>query len=107
MDQQQLIQLAIKALVADMDTLKSETAILRLEVSALKKHQIPAISTKEKEGNKDELLTLLEACAILGISRSSFIRLVNDGIIKPVKINLRTLRYSRNSLMEFIENGRK
>lgn len=101
-----LVLMAFEGLSKRVDDIMKENQSLKNEIRDLRK-QIdlrPTESTAPAPESKseDELLTLKSAISLLKISRSGFIRMVNDGIFKPIKLNLRTLRYSRHDLLNFI-----
>lgn len=101
-----LVLMAFEGLSKRVDDIMKENQSLKNEIRDLRKQidlrptesSVPAMESK----SEDELLTLKSAISLLKISRSGFIRMVNDGIFKPIKLNLRTLRYSRHDLLNFI-----
>lgn len=67
--------------------------------------QVRALTSKEQK----ELLTANEVCGMLKISRSTYERYVNDGIIEVSKVNRK--KYSKNyvrraHLEDLIRNGK-
>lgn len=67
--------------------------------------QVRALTNKEHK----ELLTPKEVCAMLKISRSTYERYLNDGIIEATKVN--KAKYSKNyvkrsDIENLIRNGR-
>ncbi|MNJ82850.1 Helix-turn-helix domain protein [compost metagenome] len=101
-----LVLMAFEGLSKRVDDIIKENQSLKNEIRDLRKQidlrptESPATAPESK--SEDELLTLKSAISLLKISRSGFIRMVNDGIFKPIKLNLRTLRYSRHDLLNFI-----
>lgn len=101
-----LVLMAFEGLSKRVDDIMKENQSLKSEIRDLRKQidlrptESPAPAPEGK--SEDELLTLKSAISLLKISRSGFIRMVNDGIFKPIKLNLRTLRYSRHDLLNFI-----
>lgn len=101
-----LVLMAFEGLSKRVDDIMKENQLLKNEIRDLRKQidlrptESPVPTTESK--SEDELLTLKSAISLLKISRSGFIRMVNDGIFKPIKLNLRTLRYSRHDLLNFI-----
>ena len=101
-----LVLMAFEGLSKRVDDIMKENQSLKNEIRDLRKQidlrptESTAPATESK--SEDELLTLKSAISLLKVSRSGFIRMVNDGIFKPIKLNLRTLRYSRHDLLNFI-----
>ncbi len=102
-----VILLALESLSQKIETVSQENKELRLEINALKRKTNEPVSNQKFESQKeDELLTIQSARTILGLSRSGFLKLVKDGLIKPIRMNLRTVRYSRRFIQEYIEQYR-
>ncbi|MGV3611684.1 MAG: helix-turn-helix transcriptional regulator [Fluviicola sp.] len=104
-----LLMMAIEGLSKRVDDIMRENQSLKNEVKELRRQidMRPSESvahTQVESKQEDELLTLKSAIALLKISRSGFIRMVNEGTFKPIKFNLRTLRYSKHDLMNFIKH---
>jgi len=53
-----------------------------------------------------KLLTVIETCEVLRISRSKLYHLVEDGELKPVKIGKKVL-FDEKDLMRFIERSKR
>jgi excisionase family DNA binding protein len=53
-----------------------------------------------------KLLTVIETCEVLRISRSKLYHLVEDGELKPVKIGKKVL-FDEKDLQKFIERSKK
>ena len=51
----------------------------------------------------DELLNNEQVKSILKIGKNSLIKLVRDGVLVAIRINDRTVRFSKASIMEYIE----
>ena len=105
----ELLQLAVKSLSTELSELKTELLTLRAELREMKRNRVHELSynrpqTTAREG--DELLTLLAARKILKIGRNGFLALVKNGLITPIRMNLRTIRYSRIDLQRYIEEHR-
>lgn len=99
-----LLQLAIQNLSDRYDKLEQDNKLLHLEINELKRKQSFAEpSTHIKTSEEDELLNIKSAMELLKVSRSGFIRMVSEGVFKPIKMNLRTLRYSKRQILEFIK----
>lgn len=51
----------------------------------------------------DELINVKVAKTILDVSRNTFLTMVAKGIFTPIRMNLRTIRYSRLEIQRFID----
>ena len=100
----ELLQLAIKSIANELQENKIELLALRAEVKELKRSRSNPVTPEQekKQQEEDELLTLQKARTVLGISRNTFLAMVRDGILKPIRMNLRTIRYSRREIQRYI-----
>lgn len=97
-----LLELALNNLLDQYEKLKSEVAILRDEIRGLKNSPLtPQIELKPIE---DELLDLKQVQGLLGICYNSLKKLINKGKIKPIRINERRIRFSRFSILNYIQS---
>lgn len=97
-----LLELALNNLLDQYQKLKSEVAELREELQGLKNNApIPVVESKPQE---DELLDLKEVQGLLGICYNSLKKLINKGKIKPIRINERRVRFSRISILNYIQS---
>ncbi|MBI3233257.1 MAG: helix-turn-helix domain-containing protein [Bacteroidetes bacterium] len=105
----ELLQLALKSLSSELQEVKNENKALRIEINEIKRtiaHSAPIDSTIKPSKEQDELIPLASARKILNVGRNTFLSLVREGIIKPIRMNLRTIRYSRIEIQRYIENSR-
>ena len=97
-----LLELALNNLLDQYQKLKSEVAELREELRGLKNNApIPVVESKPQE---DELLDLKEVQGLLGICYNSLKKLIKKGKIKPIRINERRIRFSRISILNYIQS---
>jgi glycine cleavage system aminomethyltransferase T len=98
-----LLKLAIQNLSDRFDKIEQENLLLKEQLQEIKKQQQPVTyPADQKESVKDEYLALKEAIGLLNISRSGFLRMVGEGLVNPIRYNLRTVRYSRKELLSLI-----
>ena len=97
-----LLELALNNLLDQYQKLKSEVAELREELRGVKNNiSIPIIESKPLE---DELLDLKQVQELLGICYNSLKKLIDKGKIKPIRINERRVRFSRMSILNYIQS---
>jgi excisionase family DNA binding protein len=53
--------------------------------------------------NEDELLNNEQVKSILKIGKNSLIKLVREGVLVAIRINERSVRFSRSAIMEYIQ----
>ena len=97
-----LLELALNNLLDQYQKLKSEVAELREELRGVKNNvSIPIIESKPVE---DELLDLKQVQELLGICYNTLKKLITKGKIKPIRINERRVRFSRMSILNYIQS---
>lgn len=63
----------------------------------------PQLSIQTPNGT-DEFYPVMKVAGMFGMSRSGLLALVSKGIFpKPIKLNSRTTRWSRNELNSYVE----
>jgi len=95
-----LLELALNNLLDQYEKLKSEVTELRGEIKGLKEN--PSNPSVESKPIEDELLDLKQVQKLLGICYNSLKKLINKGLIKPIRINERRVRFSRISILNYI-----
>jgi predicted DNA-binding transcriptional regulator AlpA len=97
-----LLELALNNLLDQYEKLKGEVAILHDEIRELKKS--PLVPHLESKPIEDELLDLKQVQELLGICYNSLKKLINAGKLKPIRINERRIRFSRFSILNYIQS---
>lgn len=100
-----LLKLAIERLADQVEKLEGKHGELQHQVVDLKKGI--ASPHSDQRGQKavvseDELLTILEARTLLKVSKNSFLKLVERGELHAIRLNLRTIRYSKHGILDYI-----
>lgn len=102
-----MVRLAIERMNEEIEKLKILVKEQQLLISNLQKRNIPqTVNEPVGDRKEDELLDLQQVKRILNIGRNSLLKLVKEGVFKAIKINRRTVRYSRIAIMEYIERNR-
>jgi predicted DNA-binding transcriptional regulator AlpA len=94
-----LLQLAINNLLDELEKLKTEVHTLREEVSNLKSNDKTETLFAP---SSDELMDIKQVLQTLGICYNSLSKLIRQGLIKPVRINERRVRFTRKSILDYI-----
>ncbi len=101
-----MLNLAIGKLSDEVDTLKRQVTELLSEVKILKSNISSEQEIKEVkvESNNDILLDTKEVMKILGVCYNSLYKLVREGLIKPIKINQKRVRFTKISILKYIQS---
>lgn len=99
-----VVKLAIERMSEEIERLKAQVLEQQKRISQLEKNGNHA-TIVEPMGTKkeDELLNNQQVKRILNIGKNSLIKLVRDGVLVAIRINERTVRFSRTAIMEYIE----
>lgn len=99
-----VVKLAIEKMNEEIERLKQtvneqQKRIIQLEKNGLKSTPNEPVATKID----DELLTNEQVKAILKIGKNSLIKLARDGVLVPIRMNERTVRFSKSAIMDYIQ----
>ena len=98
-----VVKLAIERMSEEIEKLKVQVREQQQRISQLEKsgNRSPVVET-EKPKIEDELLNNEQVKSILKIGKNSLIKLVREGILVAIRINERSVRFSRSAIMEYI-----
>lgn len=99
-----VVKLAIERMSEEIEKLKAQVREQQQRISQLEKtgnRSVPIETSSQKK--EDELLNNQQVKRILNIGKNSLIKLVRDGILVQIRMNERTVRFSRAAIMEYIE----
>lgn len=97
-----VLMMAFDRLSDEHEKLKTEMNELREEMRKLKNAPTQVTTIAEPAAKEDELLDLKQVQAMLGICYNSLKKLISRGLIKPIRINERRVRFSRLSILNYI-----
>lgn len=100
-----VVRLAIERMSEEIERLKQTVAEQQKHISELEKNRNRSTTVVEPSTPKieDELLNNQQVKRILNIGKNSLIKLVRDGVLVAIRINERTVRFSRTAIMEYIQ----
>jgi len=100
-----VIKLAIERMCEEIEKLKQVVNDQQKRISELERNRNRSTTVVEPSTPKveDELLNNEQVKRILNIGKNSLIKLVRDGVLVQIRINERTVRFSRSALMEYIQ----
>ena len=100
-----IFQLAFERLIDEVEVLKEQNKQLRIEVDELKNNK-PIFRTIELKNTIPDtvLLDTKEVLQLLGVCYNTLQKIVGKGLLTPIKINQRRVRYSKVKLIEYLEN---
>jgi excisionase family DNA binding protein len=99
-----VVKLAIEKMNEEIERLKQTVTEQQKRISELEKSRSRTVIDEPKTMKiEDELLTNEQVKQILKIGKNSLIKLVRDGVLVAIRINERSVRFSRAAIMEYIE----
>lgn len=101
-----LLQLALNNLLDEVERLKSRLHTAESEIESIRSS---AVKTSDSENrvpltDPDELMDIKEVQSKLGICYNSLNKLVKQGLLKPIKINQRRIRFRKQAIYDFIKS---
>lgn len=99
-----VVKLAIERMSEEIEKLKAQVREQQQRISQLEKtgNKSTPIETNSSK-KEDELLNNQQVKQILKIGKNSLIKLVRDGVLVAIRMNERTVRFSKAAIMEYIE----
>lgn len=100
-----VVKLAIERMSEEIEKLKTQVNEQQRRIALLEKNgnRIAPIEQPISNKKEDELLNNQQVKRILNIGKNSLIKLVRDGVLVQIRMNERTVRFSRAAIMEYIE----
>lgn len=99
-----LIKLAVERLNQELETMKERVRLQEEEILRLKSSRIMETPTVVKS-NEDRFIDTKEVQRILGVCYNTLQHIVQKGLLKPIRINQRKIRYSRSSVLQYLTVG--
>src|SRR4051812_31027924 len=99
-----VLMMAFEKLSDDFEKLKGEMSRMRDELASVKARQFPESVNQVPRTVEDELLDLKQVQTILGVCYNSLKKLIDKGLIKPIRINERRVRFSKLSILNYIHS---
>ena len=99
-----VVKLAIERMSEEIERLKQTVGEQQKRISELERNRnrsmvVEPITPK----SEDELLNNEQVKSILKIGKNSLIKLVREGVLVAIRINERSVRFSRSAIMEYIQ----
>lgn len=100
-----VVKLAIERMSEEIEKLKAQVNEQQRRIALLEKNGNRTMPIEQPIPNKkeDELLNNQQVKRILNIGKNSLIKLVRDGVLVQIRMNERTVRFSKAAIMEYIE----
>jgi hypothetical protein len=102
-----LLKLAIERLHDQVEQLSVEMGKVKEELAEIKK-QNPQSFTHDKPTSmnlEDEYINTKDVQQILGVCYNTLRKVVEDGYLKPIRINQRRVRYNKADVIRYLERG--
>jgi predicted DNA-binding transcriptional regulator AlpA len=98
-----VVKLAIERMSEEIERLKQTVGEQQKRISELERNRSRSMVVEPiTPKNEDELLNNEQVKSILKIGKNSLIKLVREGVLVAIRINERTVRFSRSAIMEYI-----
>ncbi|MCE3295132.1 MAG: Prophage regulatory protein (AlpA) [Crocinitomicaceae bacterium] len=99
-----MINLAIGKLSDDVEQMKEQIRDILFQITALKTKRDDIQSTSIAQPVKEpEFITLKQVREILKMSRNSVLQMIKNGLIHPVRLTKRTVRFVKSEIQALIK----
>ena len=96
-------RLALDGLMNEIELLKQQNIKFKQELEYLKKQgSINQVSSNAPTVTDTTLLDTKEVLRILGICYNTLQRIVEKGLLKPIRINQRRVRYTQKGVLNYL-----
>ena len=101
-----IFQLALEKLMVDVELLRTQNTDLAKEVEFLKQGLVSDGngSLVKEEVPETALLDTKEVLSILGVCYNTLQRIVAKGLLKPIRISQRRVRYAKASILGYLRS---
>ncbi|MGV3632280.1 MAG: helix-turn-helix transcriptional regulator [Bacteroidota bacterium] len=99
-----LIKLALERLHEEVETLKQVIKTQQDQISDLKS-QTPQHVFETPKVVETEYINMKEVQRILGICYNTLQKIIQKGLLRPIRINQRRIRYSKTEVMQYLAIG--
>lgn len=97
-----IMKLAIERLYQEVELLKKSNADLVQKVAMLEKGSSNLNVNEEIKPKEDELIDTKQVLNYLGICYNTLQSIIKKGLINPIRINQRRIRFSKKSVLLYI-----
>lgn len=95
-----ILQLAIEQLSREVELLKEQNKQFKQEVEELKTARVVPVPVSAE--NETELLDTKQVLAYLGICYNTLQSVIKKGLLTPIRINQRRVRFTKKSVLTYI-----
>lgn len=100
-----LLKLAVERLHDQVEQLSLDLKSVKEELKELKEGKLVAPAAEVQSNVKDEYINTKEVQQLLGVCYNTLRRVVEEGHLKPVRINQRRVRYNKADVIRYLERG--
>lgn len=98
-----MMELAFKQLHSEQEKIKEQIKELFIHLTALRQRKTDYDSPRLPLHSDDELITMQEVRKILKMSRNSVMQMIENGLIQPVRLTKRTIRYVKSEILSLVK----
>ena len=98
-----LLKLAVEKLYSEVQELKGKNSELELSIAQLQEKLEAGNQHAQPQIVEDELIDTKQVLNYLGVCYNTLRSIINKGLIKPIRINQRRIRYSKVSIQKYLD----
>lgn len=102
-----MIKLAVEKLYDDVEKLKLRNKALELQIKTFSDNSKTITTHSDRtnpEFNPDELMNTKQVQKYLGICYNTLQTIIDKGLIKPIRVSQRRVRFTRRSIQTYINH---
>jgi Fe2+ or Zn2+ uptake regulation protein len=98
-----MVRLAIERMNEELEKLKEQVRQQQMKIDELR-NASPVVRSENAVPKVDEFIDTKDVQKILGVCYNTLRQIVQQGLIKPIRINQRRIRYSKISVLDYLES---
>lgn len=99
-----MVRLAIERMNEELEKLKEQVRRQQLEIEEMR-NAAPAQQLKVAVPMEDEFIDTKDVQKILGVCYNTLKQIVQQGLLRPIRINQRRIKYSKESVIAYLNRN--
>jgi len=88
-----------------MKTVDAGNVLVFLDVTKTERKRLLAAAENEPVNKKQKMLTIKQAAELLGVCEMTVKRFVKRGMLHPIRLSQRMVRYREDEILELLSGG--
>lgn len=100
----QIIKLSLERVLDKLNIMEKQNRKLKKRVKYLEQNQNEVLKDSKSEEKEDTLIDTKEVLQILGICYNTLQKIIKKGLIHPIRISVKRMRFSKNEILNYVNS---